>query len=133
MIKLELDELESRKMEPETLDICQETEVFMSMERSKRIRSDQVFDPSGSWMYPIGILELNVEYVEEEIMLVNLKCRKRRDTIVKFCEVFESLKLNIFTATISAFLERLLKSSIVSCGRDLREFDGIFQTDKINR
>ncbi|KAJ0560736.1 putative transcription factor bHLH family [Helianthus annuus] len=118
MIKLELDELESRKMEPETLDMCQETEVFMSMERSKRIRSDQVFDPSGSWMYPIEILELNVEYVGEKIVLVNLKCSKRRDTIVKLCEVFESLKLNIVTATISAFPERLLNTLFIQAEKE---------------
>ncbi|MFS7944550.1 putative transcription factor bHLH family [Helianthus anomalus] len=118
MIKLELDELESRKMEPETLDMCQETEMFMSMERSKRIRPDQVFDPSGSWMYPIEILELNVEYVGEKIVLVNLKCNKRRDTIVKLCEVFETLKLNIVTATISAFPERLLNTLFIQAEKE---------------
>ncbi|KAK1434807.1 hypothetical protein QVD17_00561 [Tagetes erecta] len=113
MIQAELNELESRKLEPENLVPCQNPEWFMSMERSKKKRVEQAFDPTGSTVFPIEVLELNVSYVGEKMVLVNLKCSKRRDTIVKLCEVFESLKLNIVTASIYAFSERLLNTLFI--------------------
>ncbi|XP_076947701.1 transcription factor bHLH35-like [Bidens hawaiensis] len=117
-IQLELMELESRKVEPDNMELCEETEVFMAMERSKKIRADQAFDPSGSWADPIEIQELKVESVGEKIALVTLKCSKRRDTIVKLCEVFESLKLNIVTATIVALPQRLLNTLFIQAEKE---------------
>ncbi|KAI3694688.1 hypothetical protein L1987_77657 [Smallanthus sonchifolius] len=113
MIQSELVELESRKLEPESFDLCRETEKFMSINRSKKKRVDQAFDPSGSRVYPIEVQELSVSYVGEKTVLVNLKCSNRRDTIVKLSEVFESLKLNILTASISAFSERLFNTLFI--------------------
>ncbi|XP_076907695.1 transcription factor bHLH35-like [Bidens hawaiensis] len=117
-IQLELMELESRKVEPDNMELCEETELFMAMERSMKIRADQAFDPSGSWVNPIEIQELNVESVGEKIALVTLKCSKRRDTIVKLCEVFESLKLNIVTATIVALPQRLLNTLFIQAEKE---------------
>lgn len=46
-------------------------------------------------------------------MVVSLTCSKRTDTMVKLCEVFESLKLKIITANITAFSGRVLKTVFI--------------------
>nr|KAJ0227103.1 hypothetical protein LSAT_V11C100027830 [Lactuca sativa] len=87
--------------------------VFMSTEKSKKKRIQQSPYISDSRAFPIEIIELKVSYVGEKIALVSLKCRKRRDTMVKICEVFESLKLNVVTAKITAFPETLFKTLFI--------------------
>ena len=49
----------------------------------------------------------------EKTVVVSLTCSKRTDTMVKLCEVFESLKLKIITANITAFSGRLVKTVFV--------------------
>ncbi|KAK1420878.1 hypothetical protein QVD17_22810 [Tagetes erecta] len=101
-IQAELIELESRKLEPMNLDPCP-----TRMNRS---------DPR---VYPIEILELNLSYVEDKTVLVSLKCSKKRDTIVRLCEVFESLKLNIVTANISSSSsEKLFNTLFIQLGEE---------------
>lgn len=46
-------------------------------------------------------------------MVVSITCSKRTDTMVKLCEVFESLKLKIITANITAVSGRLLKTVFI--------------------
>nr|GEV77607.1 transcription factor bHLH35-like [Tanacetum cinerariifolium] len=116
-IQAELMELESQKLEPETLNFNQEAN-FMSMERSKKFRVEQAFNSSGTSWYPIEVQDLNVSYVGDKTVLVSLKCNKRRDTIVKLCEVFESLKLKIVTANISAFSERLFNTLFIQADEE---------------
>ncbi|KAJ9548509.1 hypothetical protein OSB04_021052 [Centaurea solstitialis] len=116
-VQAELMELESRKLELENLDFGQETE-FPSMERTKKKKREQGFDSSGSRPYPIQVIQLSVKYMGEKIVLVSLKCSKRRDTIVKLCEVFESLKLKIVNANISAFSESLFNTLFVQADEE---------------
>ncbi|XP_076956367.1 transcription factor bHLH35 [Bidens hawaiensis] len=101
-IQAELNELESRKLGINDLDLSP-----MGSSKKKRV------DSSGSMVYPIEIQELNMSYVGEKTVLVSLKCSKRRDTIVKLCEVFESLKLNIVSSNISSFSERLFNTMFI--------------------
>ncbi|XP_073149380.1 transcription factor bHLH35 [Henckelia pumila] len=61
---------------------------------------------------PIEVFQLKVVNMGEKTVVVTLECNKGRDTIVKLCEVFESLKLKITTASISSFPGRLLKTVI---------------------
>ncbi|PWA63778.1 basic helix-loop-helix (bHLH) DNA-binding superfamily protein [Artemisia annua] len=117
-IQAELMELESQKLEPENFDFNQETKSSMSMEKSKKIRVEQAFDSSGSSSYPIEVQDLHVSYMGEKTVLVNLTCNKRRDTIVKLCEVFESLKLKIVTANIYAFSERLSNTLFIQADEE---------------
>ena len=49
----------------------------------------------------------------EKTVVVSLTCSKRTDTMVKLCEVFESLKLKIITANITSFSGRLLKTVFI--------------------
>ncbi|CAI9275820.1 unnamed protein product [Lactuca saligna] len=107
IIQDEIMKLESQKSKSRVYDFDQDT-MFMSTEKSKKKRIQQSPDTSDSRAFPIEIIELKVSYVGENIALVSLKCRKR-DTMVKICEVFESLKLNVVTANITAFPETLFK------------------------
>lgn len=119
-IQAELMELETRKLELRNLD---------SSTMKKRI------DPSGSrieilevsyefvmqiifiWRCKFykrnEIWQLNVSYVGDKTVLVSLKCSKRRDTIVRLCEVFEYLKLSILTANISTFSQSLFNTLFI--------------------
>lgn len=49
----------------------------------------------------------------EKTAVVSLTCSKRADTMVKLCEVFETLELKIITANITALSGRLLKTVFV--------------------
>ncbi|XP_057768542.1 transcription factor bHLH35-like [Salvia miltiorrhiza] len=59
---------------------------------------------------PIDLLELRVSSMGEKTstIVVSLTCTKGTDTMVKLCDIFESLNLRIITASISTFSERLL-------------------------
>ncbi|OWM86950.1 hypothetical protein CDL15_Pgr015986 [Punica granatum] len=83
--------------------------------RSKKKRTDQLgYDSGGgSRISPIEDLELRVTYMGERTVVVSLTCSKRTDTMVKLCEVFESLKLKIITANITAFSGRLSKTVFI--------------------
>ncbi|KAK4757799.1 hypothetical protein SAY87_019100 [Trapa incisa] len=67
----------------------------------------------GSRVTPIDDLELRVTYMGDRTVVVSLTCSRRTDTIVKLCQVFESLKLKIITANIAAFSGRLSKTIFV--------------------
>lgn len=58
----------------------------------------------------IDDLEVRVSYVRERTIVVSLTCNNGEGTMVKLCEIFESLKLKIITAHITAFSGRLLKT-----------------------
>lgn len=49
----------------------------------------------------------------EKTVVVSLTCSKRTDTMVKVCEVFESLNIKIISANITAFSGRLLKTAFI--------------------
>ncbi|XP_014629243.1 uncharacterized protein [Glycine max] len=52
----------------------------------------------------------------------NISKQKDTDTVVKLCEVFESLKVKIVTANITSFSDRLLKTIFIE------EIRLVFQT-----
>jgi UTP:GlnB (protein PII) uridylyltransferase len=57
--------------------------------------------------------QLRVAYMGENTLLVSLTCNKRTDTMVKLCEVFESLGLKIITANITTVSGRVLKTVFI--------------------
>ncbi|XP_057806433.1 transcription factor bHLH35 [Salvia miltiorrhiza] len=59
---------------------------------------------------PIEVLEFRVSNMGENVVVVSLACSKRRDTMIRLCEAFESLKLKIITCSINAFSGRLFKT-----------------------
>ncbi|XAR53248.1 hypothetical protein NMG60_11021720 [Bertholletia excelsa] len=103
-----------------------------SSSRPKKKRIDQppplttAYDTSSSGASrpsssPIEDLELRLSYMGEKTVVVSLTCSKRTDTMVKLCEVFESLDLKIITATITVLSGRLLKTVFVQADEEERD------------
>ncbi|KAK6131667.1 hypothetical protein DH2020_034574 [Rehmannia glutinosa] len=70
---------------------------------------------------PIELLELRVSNMGEKTIVVSLTCSKRRDTMVKLCEIFESLNLKIITANITVFSGKLLKTVFLEADEEEKE------------
>ncbi|MBA0633213.1 hypothetical protein E1A91_D13G249400v1 [Gossypium mustelinum] len=117
-IQAEISELESGKLKKNPgFEYDQELPGL----RSKKTKLDNIFDYGGSRACPIEVLELKVTHMGERTMVVSITCSKKTDTMVRLCEVFESLKLKIITANITAVSGKLLKTVFVEA--DEREKD----------
>ncbi|KAL0374699.1 UNVERIFIED_CONTAM: Transcription factor [Sesamum radiatum] len=68
-----------------------------------------------------NITKLRVSNIWEKTIVVSLTCSKRTDTMVKLCEIFESLKLKVITANITAFSGRLLKTVFLEADEEKEE------------
>ncbi|XP_042422749.1 transcription factor bHLH35-like isoform X1 [Zingiber officinale] len=62
---------------------------------------------------PIQVIELTVSDVGEKTMVISITCNKNRDTMIKLCELFESLHLKIITANITCVSGSLLHTLFV--------------------
>ncbi|KAF3452749.1 hypothetical protein FNV43_RR03182 [Rhamnella rubrinervis] len=120
-IQAEIMELESGRVKksPSGCDFEQDLPVLL---RSKKKKIEQFYDSAGSTRTsPIEVIDLRVTYMAKKTLVVSLTCSKRTDTMVKLCEVFESLKLKIITANITAFSGRLLKTVFVEADEDEKD------------
>ncbi|XP_011017674.1 PREDICTED: transcription factor bHLH35-like [Populus euphratica] len=122
-IQAELIELESGKSKKNQggfgVYYNQELPVLL---RSKKKKIDYQFcDFGGSKNSPIELLELRVAYMGENTLLVSLTCNKRTDTMVKLCEVFESLGLKIITANITTVSGRVLKTVFIEADEEEKD------------
>ncbi|CAN1229329.1 Transcription factor bHLH35, partial [Linum grandiflorum] len=71
-----------------------------------------------------GIYEmelLRVAYMREKTVYVSLTCGKRSDTMVRLCEMFESLKLKVITANMTTVSGRLLITVFVQAEKEEEE------------
>ncbi|CAI8589886.1 unnamed protein product [Vicia faba] len=116
-IEAEIMELESGMPNSinQNYDFDQELPVLL---RSKKKRPDQLYDSVTSTNSPIELLELRVTYMGENTIVVSMTCSKRTDTMVKLCEVFESLNLKIITANITCFSGKLLKTVFIQAKKE---------------
>ncbi|KAG2692004.1 hypothetical protein I3760_08G032700 [Carya illinoinensis] len=118
-IQAEIMELESVKSKKNLgYDFEQELPILL---RSKKKRTDQFYDSGVSRTSPIEVLELRVTDMGDKTVVVSLTCSKRTDTMVKLCEVFESLKLKIITTNITAFSGRLVKTVFVEAEEEEKD------------
>ncbi|PPD86956.1 hypothetical protein GOBAR_DD16112 [Gossypium barbadense] len=117
-IQAEISELESGKLKKNPgFEYDQELPGL----RSKKTKLDNIFDYGGSRACPIEVLELKVTHMGERTMVVSITCSKKTDTMVRLCEVFESLKLKIITANITAVSGELLKTVFVELCRRTKQ------------
>ncbi|CAI9779831.1 unnamed protein product [Fraxinus pennsylvanica] len=79
----------------------------------KRITIESFYDSGGSRSSPIEVLELRVSSMGEKTVVISLTCSKRTNTMVKLCEMFESLNLEILSANITSFSDRVLKTVFI--------------------
>ncbi|XP_058113613.1 transcription factor bHLH35-like [Magnolia sinica] len=113
-IQAEITELENCKHKK--MPNCDVDRDITSLSRLKKKKMDQCREQGivgGSRVPTIEVLELRVSEVGERTSVISITCNKKTDTMVKLCEVFESLKLKIITANITAFSGRLLKTIFV--------------------
>nr|WPH60715.1 transcription factor bHLH23 [Panax notoginseng] len=123
-IQAEISELESKKNNF-LHDFDQDQTPFMANSRlkKKKIEQQHSYDSGGSRISssPIQVIELRVSYAGEKTVVVSLACSKRTDTIIKLCEVFESLKLKIITANITTFSGTLLKTVFIEADEEEKD------------
>ncbi|KAK1550445.1 hypothetical protein Q3G72_019184 [Acer saccharum] len=120
-IQDEIVELESGKLKKNIMG-CEFEQELPVLLRSKKKKIEQFYDSGGSrTSSPIEVLELRVNPMGDKTLVVSITCSKRTDTMVKLCEAFESLKLKIITANITAVAGRLLKTAFIEADEEQRE------------
>ncbi|VVB16113.1 unnamed protein product [Arabis nemorensis] len=76
---------------------------------------------SGSPGSLIEVLELKVTFMGERTMVVSVTCNKRTDTMVKLCEVFESLNLKILTSNLTSFSGMIFHTVFIEADEEEQE------------
>lgn len=118
-IQADLIQLESGKLKKNAVfDLDQE---IPTLSRLKKKRIDHSYDSKRSTTSSIEDLELSVSYIGEKTVVVSLTCSKRTETMVKLCEVFETLKLKIIAANITCFSGRVLKTVFVQADEEEKD------------
>ncbi|XP_015080844.1 transcription factor bHLH35 [Solanum pennellii] len=130
-IRGEISELESgrssSKKNSNDVEFEQDESFDSKPKRSRRFEMQYGYDSSGSTTRsppsssPVDVLELRVSSMGEKTVVVSLTCSKRTDTMVKVCEVFESLNIKIISANITAFSGRLLKTAFIEADEEERD------------
>lgn len=121
-IQAEIYELESGKSKK--IAGYEFDQELPSLLRSKRKKTERYisYDSSASRISPVEVLDLSVTYMGDRTIVVSMACCKRADSMVKLCEVFESLKLKIITANITAVSGRLLKTVFIEAEQEERDY-----------
>nr|XP_010913730.1 transcription factor bHLH35 isoform X2 [Elaeis guineensis] len=85
------------------------TEIIYDMEQDDVAQTspEQPLAPGSPFMPSIELLELKVFAVGNKNFSISFTCNKKRDALIKMCEVFASLNLNIITANITSSSESL--------------------------
>ncbi|KAK1399771.1 Transcription factor bHLH35 [Heracleum sosnowskyi] len=92
-------------------------------QKKKRTHQQQLLfhNDSGSFSSlpsPVQVIELRVSYMGGKTVVVTITCWKQRDTIVKLCEAFKSLKLKVIMANITCSSETLSKTVFVQADEE---------------
>ncbi|KAK9099778.1 hypothetical protein Scep_023208 [Stephania cephalantha] len=121
LIQLEISELESgrSKIIPNSY-IDEELGVPLRIKKKKRV-IDRYSDSNGCRSSSIEGLDIRMSYVGEKTLVISITCNRKTDTMVKLCEVFESLNLKIVTANITAFSGRLLNTVFIEADEEEKE------------
>nr|WNV26548.1 anthocyanin biosynthesis-related HLH transcription factor [Lilium hybrid division I] len=100
----EISEIESNK------GVTKQCEsVLTTGSKKRRLRRAPSSPPTPS----IEVIELRVCELGDKTLVISLTCRKKRDTMMKICEAFKSLNLNIITANITTLSGTLLHTLFV--------------------
>ncbi|VFR00901.1 unnamed protein product [Cuscuta campestris] len=70
---------------------------------------------------PLHVLELRVSSMGKKTLVVSLTCSKTRDSMVKLCEIFESLDIKIISANITAFSATLLNTLFIEAEEEEKD------------
>ncbi|KAG4197084.1 hypothetical protein ERO13_A05G002000v2 [Gossypium hirsutum] len=70
---------------------------------------------------PIQLLQLNVTPTGDNTLLVSITCTKRADTMLKLCQLFESLNLKIITANLTVVSANLFNTLFIRANEKEKE------------
>ncbi|TYJ31939.1 hypothetical protein E1A91_A05G002300v1 [Gossypium mustelinum] len=70
---------------------------------------------------PIQLLQLNVTPMGDNTLLVSITCTKRADTMLKLCQLFESLNLKIITANLTVVSANLFNTLFIRANEKEKE------------
>ncbi|TYH14909.1 hypothetical protein ES288_A05G002200v1 [Gossypium darwinii] len=70
---------------------------------------------------PIQLLQLNVTPMGDNTLLVSITCTKRADTMLKLCQLFESLNLKIITANLTVDSANLFNTLFIRANEKEKE------------
>lgn len=104
-MQAEISALESLKQDGASSDHDLEFYDDLQLIQRKKMRA-----PASE---PIQVIELTVSEVGEKTMVISITCNKNRNTMIKLCELFESLQLKIITASITSVSGSLLHTLFV--------------------
>ncbi|KAH0461197.1 hypothetical protein IEQ34_008772 [Dendrobium chrysotoxum] len=102
----EVGEMESGHRGGKTDEIARENEMISPRKKRK-------MSPSSPGGQSIEALELSVSEVGGRTLVVSITCNKKRHTMMKVCEIFESLNLKIITASFTSVSGTLLHTLFI--------------------
>ncbi|TYH68671.1 hypothetical protein ES332_D05G002700v1 [Gossypium tomentosum] len=70
---------------------------------------------------PIQLLQLNVTPMGDNTLLVSITCTKRADTMLKLCQLFESLNHKIITANLTVVSANLFNTLFIRADEKEKE------------
>ncbi|KAG6740063.1 hypothetical protein POTOM_057697 [Populus tomentosa] len=118
-LQAEIMELESERSEKDKgFEFERELPVLLT---SKKTRYDHISDHRVPRSDPIEVHQLTVSSMGEKTLFVSLTCSQAREAMVKICEVFESLKLKIITASVTTVSGMVKKTLLIEA--DVEEID----------
>ncbi|XP_034902167.1 transcription factor bHLH35 isoform X1 [Populus alba] len=118
-LQAEIMELESERSEKDKgFEFERELPVLLT---SKKTRYDHISDHRVPRSDPIEVHQLRVSSMGEKTLFVSLTCSQAREAMVKICEVFESLKLKIITASVTTVSGMVKKTLLIEA--DVEEID----------
>ncbi|ONK69544.1 uncharacterized protein A4U43_C05F24090 [Asparagus officinalis] len=110
----EVTELESAKKEKSNVsDITQADYLVVGERRKKRISRTSLLAPGSPGTPWLEVMELSVSEVGERTLVVSITCNKKNGTLIKMCDLFESLNLNTISANITSVSGSLLHTLLV--------------------
>ncbi|CAL9106121.1 unnamed protein product [Musa textilis] len=112
-MKEEISELEPFREEKMPMGDFEYDVVPFMQQRKKKRTPWSTPAPSSPTSLPIEVLELRVNEMGEKMMVVSITCNKKRDTMIKVCELFEFLSLKVITANITSVSGNLLHTLFV--------------------
>ncbi|KAG6535729.1 hypothetical protein ZIOFF_000752 [Zingiber officinale] len=80
---------------------------------SDREQKTETFSNSANDLFWWHRVQLKVTEVGEKTMVISITCNKKRDTMIKLCDLFESFNIKVITANITCVAGSLLHTLFI--------------------
>ncbi|XP_008811438.2 transcription factor bHLH35 isoform X1 [Phoenix dactylifera] len=128
-MQAEMPALELGKEEKSPIGETERDDVNFTQRKKKRSSRGSPLAPGSPSLPSIEVMDLKVCEVGDKTLVVSIACNRKRDTMIRMCEVFESLNLKIITANITSVSGSLLHTLFVEtdemdCARLKEKIEG---------